>query len=106
MRDTPKILKRGVLIGGVVMLVLAAFLIRTGHHSSGGWSLRSCPKPPWGWHLETGYLFDSPGMFDLHTDPYISGTWYRFGPVAIQHRWRSCVTATNLPAQSRTTRVF
>jgi hypothetical protein len=98
-----KVLKWGGLIGGVV--VLAAVLLGADHHPSGVWSWRSCPRANWHWHLETGYLFDDGGMFDVHP-LYISGRWYRFGPVAIQHRWHSRIPATSLPLQRKTLTMF
>ena len=99
-----KVIKWVGLIG--IVVVLALFMKRTGHPTSAGWSWRQYPKEHWHWHLETGCLLDDSGMFDVHRGPYISGRWYRFGPVAIQHRWHLQTAVTNFPLQTKTIRVF
>lgn len=103
-----KILKWTGKVGSLVVLV--AVIVLAGGRRSRGWSFGACPRS--GWHLETGYLLDDSG-FRLGPDagweepgPYLSGRWYRFGPVAVQRRWGSRVAVTNLAVQTKIRRAF
>jgi hypothetical protein len=59
------------------------------------------------WHLETGYLVDdagppylleNAGTGGVPVQMFVSGRFYRFGPMAIAHRWQSRVGVTNVLA--------
>ena len=96
-----KILKWTGIVGSLV--VILALVVLAGRHKSSGWSLRSSPRSSW--HLETGYLVDfSAGA--VNSGVYLSGRWYRFGPIAIQQRWRSRIVVTNQAVPAKIGRAF
>ena len=99
--ELPKILKWTGIVGGLA--VVLAFVVLAGRHKSSGWSSR--PSPRSGWHLETGYLVDfSAGAVD--SGVFLSGRWYRFGPIALQERWRSRIVVTNQAVPAKIWRAF
>ena len=87
-----------ILVGGLGC-VLALWILAVSQ-SPGNWSFRN--QAGGNWHLETGYLLDNAALFELSADAYptpqgfISGRFYRFGPVAVYHLWRSQVAVTNV----------
>ena len=93
---TMKQFKWAILFGAAACVL--GLCIVSASQARGGWSLKS--RAGGDWHLETGYLLD-----DARTDhsvdeagprpqAFISGKFYRCGPVAVCHRWCSRVVVT------------
>ena len=90
---------------GIVLafaLLLALLLVVRRNSAS---SLELAPSPRVGFNAETGYLVDSmPG--ERGSELYLSGRWYRFGPVALHQRWPARLPVTNVAIMSKVWSVF
>jgi len=58
------------------------------------------------WHIETGYLLDDAGPGPVAAQAFISGSFYRFGPMTVEYRWQSRAAVTNVLALPRTRRLL
>ncbi len=85
------------------LIVLVAFMMRPAYPHSSRWSGRLLPRKDL--HLESGYLVDSTAYFG-ERGPFVSGRYFRFGPVAVTRIWRSPIEITNPLIQTKIMRIF
>jgi len=90
-----------VMASGLIALV--ACMMRPSYPQSGRWSCRLFSRKDL--HVETGYLVDSTAYFN-ERGPYVSGRYFRLGPLAVTRVWRSPIELTNPVIQTKITRLF
>ncbi len=90
---------------GIVLAfaLLLALLLVARRNSGSSWALRTSPRL--GFNAETGYLVDSIAG-EGGSELFLSGRWYRFGPVQLQQRWPSRRHVTNVAIMSKVWSVF
>jgi len=96
-----KTLQWMVIVG--ILTLLTTCLVASDRRKPSRWAMRVSPGT--GWHLESGYLVTFVrGGSDYGF--YLSGKWYRFGPVALQQTWATRIAVTNPVTPTTIRRIF